>query len=233
MYSQITPFRFKPKAGLMGTYNFDQVIHRVFKATGIESQTELAKILQVNRSAVTQARKKGSVPDRWLLLLFREYGLSPEWLETGVGRVFLKQFPKDESTFKKIPKVKARICAGSGSLETDGAIQGYYSFRIDWLKRKGSADKMVLMDIFGNSMEPEIKDGDSVLVDQSQKNVLAGALYAVGIEDTIMVKRIEKRPNQLVLLSNHKDYEPIYLTGDDADKVRIIGKVVWCCRDIR
>ena len=217
----------------MGTTNFNQVIQRVFEATGIESQTELARILQVNRSAVTQARKKGSVPDRWLLLLFREYGLSPEWLETGVGRVFLKQSPKDESSFKKVPKVNARICAGSGSLETDGAIQGYYSFRVDWLKRKGSADKMVLMDIFGNSMEPEIKDGDSVLVDQSQKNVLAGALYAVGIEDTIMVKRIEKRPNQLVLLSNHKDYGPIYLEGDDADKVRIIGKVVWCCRDIR
>ena len=70
----------------MPTYNFDQVIHRVFKATGIESQTELAKILRVNRSAVTQARKKGSMPDRWLLLLFREYGLSPEWLETGVDR---------------------------------------------------------------------------------------------------------------------------------------------------
>jgi phage repressor protein C with HTH and peptisase S24 domain len=217
----------------MGTTNFNQVIQRVFKATGIESQTELARILQVNRSAVTQARKKGTVPDRWLLLLFREYGLSPEWLETGVGRVFLKQSPKDESIFKKIPKVKARICAGSGSLETDGAIQGYFSFRIDWLKRKGSSDKMVLMDIFGNSMEPEIKDGDSVLVDQSQKQVLAGALYAVGIEDTIMVKRIEKRPNQLVLLSNHKDYGPIYLKGDDADKVRIIGKVVWCCRDMR
>jgi phage repressor protein C with HTH and peptisase S24 domain len=221
------------RAGLMSTYNFDQVMHRVFKATGIESQTELAKILQVNRSAVTQARKKGSVPDRWLLLLFREFGLSPEWLETGVGRIFLTQSPKDEFSFKKIPKVRARICAGNGSFETDGVIQGYYSFRVDWLKRKGSAEKMVLMDIFGNSMEPEIKDGDTVLVDQSQKNVLAGAMYAVGIEDTIMVKRIEKRPSQLVLLSNHKDYEPIFLAADDAGNVRIIGKVVWCCRDLR
>lgn len=217
----------------MRTYNFDEIMHRVFKATGIESQAELAKILQVNRSAVTQARKKGSVPDRWMLLLFREFGLSPEWLETGVGRIFLKQSHKDEPPFKKIPKVKARICAGSGSFETGGAVQGHFSFRIDWLKRKGSAEKMVLMDIFGNSMEPDMQDGDTVLIDQSQKSVLAGAIYAVGIEDIIMVKRIEKRPNQLVLLSSHKDYEPIFLAGDDAGSVRIIGKVVWCCREIR
>ena len=217
----------------MSVYDFDQVIDRVFKATGIESQTELARVLQVNRSAVTQARKKGCVPDRWLLLLYREFGLSPEWLETGLGNVFLKRSSRDESAFKKIPKVTARICAGSGSFETDTEIQGYYSFRNDWLKKRGAAEKMVLMDIFGNSMEPDIKDGDTVLVDQNQKQVLAGAMYAVGIEDTIMVKRIEKRPNQLVLLSNHRDYEPIFLKGDEADRVRIIGKVVWCCREFR
>ena len=217
----------------MRNHDFDQVIQRVFKATGIESQTELAKVLQVNRSAVTQARKKGCVPDRWLLLLYREFGLSPEWMETGMGRIFLKQQLREESSFKKVPKVKARICAGSGSFETDAEIQAYYSFRNDWLKEKGSADKMVLMDVFGNSMEPDIKDGDTVLVDQSQKNVLAGAMYAVGIEDTIMVKRIEKRPSKLVLLSNHKDYAPIYLKGEEADRVRIIGKVVWCCREFR
>jgi phage repressor protein C with HTH and peptisase S24 domain len=92
---------------------------------------------------------------------------------------------------------------------------------------------MVLLDIFGNSMEPEIKDGDTVLLDQSQKDIIAGTLYAIGIEDTIMVKRMEKRPNKLVLLSNHKDYPPILLNREDADMIRIIGKVIWVCREMR
>ena len=97
---------------------------------------------------------------------------------------------------------------------------------------KGSVEAMVLFDIFGNSMEPEIRNGDTVLVDQNQKEILAGALYAVGIEDTIMVKRIEKRPNKLVLLSNHKDYLPVLLTHKEAEDVRIIGRVIWICREI-
>ena len=76
-------------------------------------------------------------------------------------------------------------------------------------------------------------DGDTVLVDQSQKNILAGAIFALGIEDTIMVKRVEKHPQKLVLRSDNRDYAPIYLEGNDANQVRILGKVIWVCREIR
>ena len=217
----------------MNSSDFDGIIERVFEVTGIESQTELARVLQINRSAVTQARKKGSVPDRWLLQLYRKFGLNPEWLESGDGRAFLRK-SRNESVveFKQIPKVTARLCAGDGSFESDADVQCYYAFQKDWLRQKGNLDSMVLFDIFGNSMEPEIRNGDTVLIDQSQKAILAGAMYAVGIEDTIMVKRIEKRPNKLVLLSNHKDYLPVMLTREEASAVRIIGKVIWICREI-
>ena len=91
---------------------------------------------------------------------------------------------------------------------------------------------MVLMDIFGNSMEPELKDGDTVLVDQSQKEILAGAIYAIGIDDTVMVKRIEKLPDKLVLISENGHYAPTHLHGEEINNVRILGKVIWLCREI-
>jgi len=82
-------------------------------------------------------------------------------------------------------------------------------------------------------MEPFIKEGDTVLIDQSQKKILAGAIYAVGVEDTILIKRLEKHPDKLVLSSDNKDYEPIYLQREETDKVRIIGKIIWSCREYR
>ena len=91
---------------------------------------------------------------------------------------------------------------------------------------------MVLMDIFGNSMEPELKSGDTVLTDCSQKDIFVGLLYAVGIDDTIMVKRIEKYPGKLVLRSDNKDYAPIIVDGEDINRVRIIGKIIWVCRNL-
>ena len=217
--------------GAMTFHHFEQFFERVTAATGIRSQTELAAALGINRSAVTQAKKKGTIPAKWVLELSRKFALSPDWLEKGIGDP--KESVCRDPEFEKIPKVNARLCAGDGSFEVGSDIQGFYAFRKDWLIRKGSAGKMVLMDIFGNSMEPELKDGDTVLVDASQKAVIAGALYAVGIEDTVMVKRLEKHPNNLVLQSDNKDYAPIFLQEGEMDMARIIGKVVWVGREYR
>ena len=217
----------------MPTYQFESFLQRVFEATGIASQTELASALNINRSAITQARKKDSIPDKWILKLYRTFGLNPDWVERGIGHALLQKSNPQDAIFKNVPKVKARLSAGGGSFEVGSEIEGYYAFRKDWLSTKGNQNKMVLMDIFGNSMEPEIKDGDTILIDESQKDILAGAIYAVGVDDTIMVKRVEKHPNKLVLLSDNKDYAPIYLQSHEIDSVRMIGKVIWICRELR
>ena len=212
---------------------FDSFLKRVFDTIGINSQAELAEALDINRSAITQARKKGAIPSKWLLRLFRRYGLNPDWLETGNGPVFINAGADGTPDFFQIPKVEARLCAGDGSFEVGGDILGFYAFQKSWLRAKGNPGEMVLMDIFGNSMSPEMKDGDTVLIDQDQVNILSGAVYAVGVDDTIMVKRLEKHPNTLVLMSDNKDYAPIYLKGGDAGSLRIIGKVIWICRELR
>jgi len=212
---------------------FNNFFQRVSKPLAINSLSELADILEVNRSSITQARKKDSIPANWLLELYRRYGLNPDWLESGTGPEFLRPSDSGHAAFFPVPKVKARLCAGAGSFEVDSQIEGYYSFQKKWLQFKGVADRMVLMDVFGNSMTPEIKDGDTILIDQSQKDIFAGTIYAVGIEDTIMVKRIEKHPRKLVLLSDNTEYAPIFLTDEEMDSVRIIGKVLWICREMR
>ena len=214
---------------------FNIFIRRAFKALKISSQNRLAILLGINRTGITQAKKKGIVPDKWILELYRKYGINPDWIETGKGKIFIVE--RDGSVigpeYKSVPHVKARLCAGDGSFEVAENISDYWMFRTDWLKRKGSYSHMVLVDIYGNSMEPELKDQDTVLVDTSKKDILAGSLYAVGVDDTIMVKRIEKHPGKLVLMSDNKDYEPVYLSQNEMKSVRIIGKVVWISRDVR
>ncbi len=213
--------------------NFQTFFERVSGTLGVKSLSELADILCVNRSSITQARKKNSVPANWLLTLFRSHGLNPDWLESGDGPKWLKPVDADGGDFFAIPKVQARLCAGAGSFEIGEQIEDHYSFRTAWLQGRGVKDRMILMDVFGNSMAPEMKDGDTVLIDQSQTDIFAGTVYAVGVEDTIMVKRIEKHPRKLVLLSDNKEYAPIFLSREEMDRVRIIGKVLWICRELR
>jgi len=214
---------------------FDLFIRRAFEALKISSQNRLAILLGINRAGITQAKNKGAVPDKWILELYRKYGINPDWVETGKGKMFIAERGGSiiVPEYKSAPHVKARLCAGDGSFEVDENIRDYWMFRTDWLKSKGVTSAMILIDVYGNSMEPELKDGDTVLIDTSRKEILAGSIYAVGIDDTIMVKRIEKHPGKLVLISDNKDYEPLYLKQSEMDGVRIIGKVVWISRDVR
>lgn len=214
---------------------FDIFIRRAFEALKISSQNRLAILLGINRAGITQAKKKGRVPDKWILELYRRYGINPDWLETGKGKIFIGVGDVNIiiPEYKSVPHVKARLCAGDGSFEVGENIRDYWMFRTDWLKNKGVSSGMILINVHGNSMEPELKDRDTVMIDTSRKEILAGSIYAVGIEDTIMVKRIEKHPGKLVLMSDNKDYEAIYLGKSEMDSVRIIGKVVWVSRDIR
>lgn len=212
---------------------FEIFSKKVSDVIGLRNQNELSAVIGVNSSSITQARKRDKIPANWILQLCLKYGLNPNWLEKDIGPAFIQPFDNAEEEFMQIPKVRARLCAGGGSFEVGSEIEGYYSFRKDWLSRKGNADKMVLMDIFGNSMEPELKEGDVVLIDESKKDILAGSIYAVGIDDTIMVKRLEKRPKGLALLSENTKNETIYMEGEDLNRVRLIGKVLWVGREFK
>ena len=211
---------------------FETFFHRICEATPITSQAGLANYLGISRAAITQAKKNDSIPRKWIFELSQAFGLNPVWLEKGSGPQTLNHIDNLNNLFQKVRKVRARLSAGGGSFEVEPEIEGFYSFRSDWLSEKGKPENMVLMDIFGNSMEPELKDGDTVLIDMAQKAILAGAIYAVGLDDTIMVKRLEKRPDKLVLFSDNKDYPPIYFKGEEINNVHIIGKVIWICREL-
>lgn len=211
---------------------FDSFFERLKGQTDISTQAQLARELGVGRAAVSLVKKKKAVPPRWILELSVRYNLDSTWLESGIGsprpEINAVEFAYE---FSRIPKVAARLSAGGGSFETGGEIEGFYAFRKDWIGGKGNPADMVLMEVYGNSMEPELKEGDVVLLDQSRKDILAGGIYAVGVEDTVMVKRVEKRPGQVVLHSDNKDYSPIHLGGDELENVRVLGQVVWVSRE--
>ncbi len=211
----------------------DALLERILDATGISSQSELARELEINRSGITHARNNNKIPDKWVVKLYKKFGLNPQWIESGIGNAFINIKSDNDVEFKYIPKVAARLSAGTGSFESEENITDYLSFQTKWLAGKGAANSMVAMEVFGQSMEPVIREGDTVLIDQSQNSIIAGTIYAVGVEETILIKRLEKHPDNLVLSSDNKDYEPIYIKREDTDMVRIIGKVIWSCREYR
>ena len=233
---------------------FNEFFQRLRTETAIASQMDMARALGVNRSAITQAKNRNAVPSKWVLALSRHYSLSPDWLEFGTGsaRVVVQSaadatallrraknlLPKAaektaESPLIMVPKVRARLCAGGGSMELEAVPVSEHPFPVSWLSRMGTPSAMVFMDVIGDSMEPDIKDGDMVLVDQANTALTPKAVMAVGYEDAIYIKRLEKHPQGLALLSDNQSYAPLAIRGDELNSFRVIGRVVWLCRDCR
>lgn len=94
---------------------------------------------------------------------------------------------------------------------------------------------MVLMRVTGNSMEPDIRHGDVVLIDQSQTTPVACGLFAVSIELVVYIKLLDTVPEKLILKSANPSYPPLEVDtrGDLADGVRIIGRALWLGREIQ
>jgi len=217
----------------MNATTFHSFYQRLFNEGIIDSQRKLALLLGIKGSAISQAKKRKVIPRAWITEISEKMNLTPKWIKTGNGEKYFDRIDDNNHGFEVVPKVEARLSAGDGSFVVDQKIAEYYSFQKLWLRKKGIPKNMVLMDIVGNSMEPELKDGDTVLVDRSKNEILAGAIYAVGVEDTVLIKRVEKLPDKLVLISDNEKYSPTYITGDDINRVRILGKVIWICREIK
>ena len=134
-----------------------------------------------------------------------------------------------------IPMVEAVLSAGGGSFETNGNYEKGYAFRRDFIRRKGNPNSMVLMRVSGDSMEPEIRDGDVVLLDQSKTRIVPGKMFAVGFEESIYIKRIDNLPGKVILKSENPAYPPVELDvrGDLAEQFRVIGRVLWCGREYK
>ena len=230
----------------------DAILNRLLSGAGLQRDAQLASLLGVTPQAVSQARRKRKIPENWLIRAAIHCGLSMDWLlfgEVATGNSGAEHPEKDTSRQQPeirtaaaqppvdllyVPMVSATLSAGVGSLDTDAEILDYFAFHADWLCRKGNPDRMVLMKVYGDSMEPGICHGDTVLIDQSKQTIYPHTIYAVGVNEEIYIKQLETLPgHKLRLRSLNERYDPIDvdLHGDMAESVRIIGKVIWWCRE--
>lgn len=204
-----------------------------------ESQEAFAARFGVHRNTLARWESGERTPDlEFLQRLVNELGVSPDWVLTGRGGMRASQASGatlSDVDLMFVPMGEARVSAGTGSFQTEVGSERLYAFRADWLNRKGQPSQMVLMRVSGDSMEPEIRHGDVVLIDQSQCEPKPGTMFAVRVGELIYLKVVDSMPEGLVLKSINSAYEPIKvdLRGDLAEGVKILGKVIWWCREAK
>ena len=134
--------------------------------------------------------------------------------------------------FELIPKVEAMAGAGS-SFVTSDKVKGLYAFRHDFFQRMGiKAKKCVLFDVMGNSMTPLIMDRDTILVDESERELKDGDIFLVSLCGELLVKRVQRTPRGWLLISQNPDFASIPVEPCDFDSFVVHGRVRWFGRVI-
>ncbi len=74
--------------------DFEAAVARIHAIAGTRTQVELATLLGVRQSSISDAKRRASVPASWLVTLYGLRQANPTWITTGQGRPYLTE---DES----------------------------------------------------------------------------------------------------------------------------------------
>jgi phage repressor protein C with HTH and peptisase S24 domain/DNA-binding XRE family transcriptional regulator len=137
-------------------------------------------------------------------------------------------------TFALLPVYDARASAGPGAEGRDVVLHRI-AFRDDWLRKvtRAPLDQLAVIEVDGDSMEPTLRPGDSVLVDFGQRRpTQRDGIYVLRTEGLLQVKRVSAHPasKTLSIMSDNERYPPY--SDVRPDDVEVVGRVIWLGRQV-
>ena len=122
--------------------------------------------------------------------------------------------------------------AGEGIVIDNEYKTGRLAFRRDWLRGVTSATtgSLAVITVNGDSMYPTLADGDTILVDMTQRSPSRDGIYIVRFGEFVLVKRLHVDPTRrLITIScDNTNYPP--LAPVEPGDVEVAGRVIWVGR---
>lgn len=210
------------------------------------SLVSMAGLLDVSRGKV-QAWERGQRPSADDLQKMAEVlGFSPAWLlledgepeDTYAIRRFAPNAPRDPACIvgpdDKTPvghvvPVFAMAAGGNGLDRWEPEPIAHVCIPVTYYR-----ESVLIVQIEGRSMEPEIRSGAFVGLDTAQCEVVAGEKYGVRVPyEGLTVKRVffDPKARELVLRSINPEHPEMRVSMDDRDGL-IVGRAVWVMQSL-
>lgn len=225
--------------------NFEEIFERIKLATRTRTQIELANVLDIRQSSISDAKRRNSIPSDWCIKLFERFGLNPDWIKKGSGPMYLRtemgyapvegalplNAHEDPSLYSDA-NAKSEVMSvlsmqswpPSEDADAPPKVVGKLSVP---LSLAGQSVKVFELD--STSMEPLIRKGAYIGVDTAQTKAVSGELYAVALPyEGVAVKRVfpNSASGEVVLRTENPQHPEMVLPMPKLGE-SIIGRVVW------
>lgn len=169
---------------------------------------------------------------------FHKYAL---WLitdktEPEVGQISPQYFMDNVFTHTKVkyislPFYEVSASAGAGLLAEVEEQPRTVSFEPYWLRNEIGVcpNNVFLMSVEGDSMQPTLKNGSMIMVNQDVDN-LSDGIYVMRFDNNLLVKRLQMLPGGTIRVkSDNSMYDPWEITKSQlgSEDLALIGRVVW------
>lgn len=223
--------------------SFNERFRLALKISGM-SQKQLASIIGVSQPAIQKLVSGATSSTRNVVQIAKALHVDPIWLTTGDGDMnknnkdsnakiigtisdWDSKTPLDEDEVE-VPFYKdVRLSAGNGFSDD---IDDYNDYKLRLSKstmRKYGIDRncTVCLTVYGDSMEPVFRDGATVAIDQADKHIRDGKIYAINHDGLLRIKMLEKLPaSQVKIRSYNSDYKDEIVPQNE---ITILGRVWW------
>ncbi|WP_242404576.1 S24 family peptidase [Janthinobacterium agaricidamnosum] len=131
--------------------------------------------------------------------------------------------------FIKINKVRLRLSAGVTGFQTEPVSEhgGTLTVSREWVRQNGYApERLIAIQVKGESMEPALYAGDMVVVNTADKTIVDGAVFALNYEGEAVVKRLSRDIGEWWLSSDNPDQRKYHRKLCRSGECIVVGRVV-------
>lgn len=218
----------------------DQIVidrlKQLINETGI-SKAELSRIAKKTPQAVNNWFNNGKISVASARLICDKLGYSVNWLlgsEEALNKpdVAIIEDKDYSDTHIEIDLYDIKLSAGTGK----GCVVEWIPrkseepllFRQAWFKHKHVfPDSCKAMYVRGHSMDPVLKDWDTVIVNIHDTEIADGEVYALIYKENFYIKQVVRNGDKITLISFNPDYDPIDISGDQLKDLQIVGRQIW------
>jgi phage repressor protein C with HTH and peptisase S24 domain len=184
------------------------------------TQAEFANLLGISNTTADIERGRTKLSGKVVTELLRQFKINPLWLfgeseekylQTSKTSVIPKVVTVDSSDRDNMVLVNAKAAAGyPQNIQDTSWYQQLPAFDFPIPEFRNATYRGFQVE--GDSMYPNLKPGDWVLAKAMEHidEVSANKMYVVVLEDAVLVKKIEKKPNSnnITLVSLNENYPP-------------------------
>lgn len=167
---------------------------------------------------------RGAIPsaDR-ALLIADALAVNVRWLITGRGPRESAESPRADDDWRELPRYDLFRFGEEGRPEPEEMVR----IRRDWISRlaRAAADPW-LAEMPSDAMPDIGREGDLVLCEDVRPPLVDGRVYVFLVDSRPIVRRLQARPEGLLLKASAPDVDPIMVRAEDVESLVPVGRVL-------